>query len=47
MKQSSIAAFFMAGVALGLAFFAYTNYIYMLGFPDGFITQVTHQREVT
>ena len=30
----------MAGVALALAVFAYVNYIYMLGFPDGFISEL-------
>lgn len=40
MKQISLITFLMAGVALALAVFAYMNYIYMLGFPDGFITEL-------
>lgn len=40
MRSYRIVAYFMAGVALALAAFAYMNYIYMLGFPDGFITEL-------
>jgi hypothetical protein len=30
----------MGSIALVLVFLVYTNYIYMLGFPDGFITEL-------
>ncbi len=40
MKLNRVVAYIMAGVALALSFFAYINYIYLLGFPDGFITEL-------
>jgi uncharacterized membrane protein YqjE len=40
MKLNRITAFLMGSITLVLAFFAYMNYIYLLGFPDGFITEL-------
>jgi hypothetical protein len=40
MESNRITAFLMGGIALVLAFLAYLNYIYLLGFPDGFITEL-------
>jgi hypothetical protein len=40
VKVARVVAYLLAGVALILSFLAYMNYIYMLGFPDGFITEL-------
>jgi hypothetical protein len=40
VNRSSVVAFVMAGVAALLSLLAYANYIYILGFPDGFITDL-------
>lgn len=40
MKLNRILAYVSAGVALVLSFLIYLEYIHMLGFPDGFITEL-------
>jgi hypothetical protein len=43
--MSRVLAFGMAGIALILSLLAYANYIYMLGFPDGFITELGYAQK--
>ncbi len=40
MNLARIAAYLTAALALSLAFLAYVNYIDVLGFPDGFISEL-------
>lgn len=40
MKSSALIAAILAAVALALAMFAYLEFIAMLGFPDGFISEL-------
>jgi hypothetical protein len=40
MKLNRILSYVMGGVALALSFFVYLEYVHLLGFPDGFITEV-------
>jgi hypothetical protein len=40
MKSNRVTAYVLAGVAFVLSLLAYMNYVYMLGFPDGFITEL-------
>jgi hypothetical protein len=40
MKPSRIITYGMAVIAFALSILAYINYIYMLGFPDGFISEL-------
>src|SRR6266550_627783 len=42
MKLKTIFPFVLGGAALALSLFVYFEYIYMLGFPDGFITELGH-----
>ncbi|MDX6696252.1 MAG: hypothetical protein QOF02_3855 [Blastocatellia bacterium] len=40
MKSNRIVAYLIGCVALALPFLVYMEYIYLLGFPDGFITEL-------
>ena len=40
MKFSRLLGFTLAAVAFALAFLVYLEYIHLLGFPDGFITEL-------
>jgi hypothetical protein len=40
MKGNRIVAYVLAGIALVLSLLSYLNYVYLLGFPDGFITEL-------
>lgn len=40
MNLSRILGYVMGCLALALSFFVYLEYIHMLGFPDGFITEL-------
>jgi len=40
MKLNRILAYVMGCLALALSFLVYLEYIYLLGFPDGFITEL-------
>jgi hypothetical protein len=40
MKSNRMFAYLFGCIALLLSFFAYMSYIYQLGFPDGFITEL-------
>jgi hypothetical protein len=40
MKLNRIVAFLLACLALALSYVIYLDYIYMLGFPDGSITEL-------
>lgn len=42
MNATRVLAYLLAGVASVLSLLAYMNYIYMLGFPDGFITELSY-----
>ena len=40
MKFDRIIAYLLGCIALASTYFIYMDYIYMLGFPDGFITEL-------
>jgi ABC-type Na+ efflux pump permease subunit len=40
MKLNRIIAYLMGCLAFASSFIVYTKYIYLLGFPDGFITEL-------
>lgn len=40
MKLNSIFAFLIGFIALALSLLIYMQYVFMLGFPDGFITEL-------
>jgi hypothetical protein len=40
MRLTRVAAYLMAGVATALLLLAYMGYVYLLGFPDGFISEL-------
>jgi asparagine N-glycosylation enzyme membrane subunit Stt3 len=40
VKATRVVAYLMAGIALVLSILTYINYVYMLGFPDGFISEL-------
>jgi hypothetical protein len=42
MRLNSLLAYLMGCIALGLPCLIYFQYIYVLGFPDGFITELEY-----
>ncbi|HKO96509.1 MAG TPA: hypothetical protein VJU86_05945 [Pyrinomonadaceae bacterium] len=42
MKPSRFLAYLVATVAFGLSILAYLEFIHLLGFPDGFITELSY-----
>lgn len=40
MKLNQIVAYLLGGVAFMFSFLIYMQYVYQLGFPDGFITEL-------
>jgi hypothetical protein len=42
MRLKSLLAYLMGCIALGLSGLSYLKYIYRLGFPDGFITELEY-----
>jgi hypothetical protein len=40
VKSTRVVAYLLAVIALALSLLVYMNYVYMLGFPDGFITEL-------
>lgn len=40
MRLNRILAYLIGCIALALSFFIYTEYVYSLGFPDGFISEL-------
>jgi hypothetical protein len=48
MRSGRFIAYAFSCTALGLSFLAYASYVYMLGFPDGYISELGHaQRRLT
>jgi hypothetical protein len=42
MKLNRIVAYLMGCLAFASSFIVYTKFIYLLGFPDGFISELGH-----
>jgi hypothetical protein len=38
--MTRMVAYLLGGIAFGVSFLIYMEYIYLLGFPDGFITEL-------
>ncbi len=46
MKLNRIFAYLIACIALASALFAYMEYVYMLGFPDGYISELGYAQRM-